>query len=354
MPAKVDSSVAEGDKSEHVTEKDIDFVIPDPLMEQQWSCVPIMCTLAEGESLDGRPKRCQFIVPRQSYLFHYTYTQTITSALCNFARGSGCRWFSYRSMIFPKSEVYLPLPIQYPVHVLCDMIASERASSAIPAFRAPLQVRLHFTEPKKEEFEAMCRAVPSVQQNLLPTWDGFQQRYQAVLRLDNARSGYKWHRHILKQSLVAKFGTSQALQVVERDLPKHGSELIQSVVFNQCASFWRAKCCIEQCGEMRTTNDEHHLIVIHHGLSHTQLVVCKNSTQKLGLFLKEHVTAFGALGRDQVHTNQPCHAVFVQGLNPLLSTPLDALFDLFGACDLAVHIVLKNDLVIGQYLRNEL
>lgn len=350
MSLEVLSPANEGD---HVTEKDIDFVIPDTLVEQQWSCVPVQCTLAEGESLDGRPKRCQFIVPRQSYLFHYTYTKTITMALCNFARGSGCRWFSYRSMVFPKSDVYLPLPIQYPVHVLCDMIAAEKVNTGTPAFRAPLQVRLHFTEPKKEEFEAMCRTVPAVQQAALPSWETFQQRYQAVLRLDNARSGYKWHRHMLKQSIIVRFGTARALQMVENDLPKHGGELIQSVVNNQCGPFWRAKCCIEQCGEMRTTKDEHHLIVLHHGVCSTQFVVCKNSTQKLGLFLKEHVLAFAALGRDQCHTNQPCHVVFVQGINPLLSTPLDALFDLFTSCDLCVHIVLKDEFAINQYLKNE-
>lgn len=344
--------MAEGGRgADKLTEKDFDFSSADPLYLQQWSCVPVVCSLSEAESLDCKAKKCQFIVPRQSYLYDYAYHETITNSLSNFAKGSGCRWFSYRSLQFSKADVFLPLPVQHPVHVLCDMIAAERRyPTPPPAFRAPLVIRLHFSEPKKEDFEAMCSAVPPMSAMQLPTWEQYLQRYQAVLRLDTIRCGYRWMRHTVKQSLMARFGSCQALYELEKHLPKLAADVFNAVIDNQAEPFWRARTALEQCGDMRSKRDQTHLVVVHYNAWQSVTILCKSSNQKLGLFLKENVEMFAELEREQCHSTQPAHILFVQGVSPLLSTPMDALLELFTSCDLTLHIVLKHSTCVEQFL----
>lgn len=339
-------------RSDRITEKDIDQPPPDPLYLQQWSCMPIDCTLSPTESLDGKLHSCKFIVPRQSFLFHFAYAETITSAFGSYAKSSGCRWFSFRSLIHPSGryEVYLPLPIQFPIHTLYDLATSEKGHTS--TFRHAFEIRIHFSEPKKEEYENWLQTLPSVVVRNVPTWQEYLGMYQSVLKVDNVRSGLRWHRQIVKQSLFSRFGDAQALTIVERDIKAIGSTLISSVVNNNPETFWSVRCAVEQTAEMKTQREgeETRLVMIHYSPYQTQVIVCKSGDQKLGMFLTKHCEIFHELQRERCHSNAPATVVTIQGLNPLLSTPMGALFQLFTSTDFCLHICLRRKEAVEKFI----
>mmetsp|Transcript_40804 Transcript_40804/g.47464 ORF Transcript_40804/g.47464 Transcript_40804/m.47464 type:complete len:369 (+) Transcript_40804:56-1162(+) len=344
---------ADGTRRERLTEKDFDFPNPDALYLQQWSCVPVVCSIAECETLDGKPRRCQFIVPRQSFLYHYAYSSTL-AGICNAARNSGCRWFSYRCLLYPKADIFLPLPIQYPIHVLCDLVTAERGGlhNSVPAFRAPLVIRIHFSEPKKEDFEVMCSQLSPMQAATLPTWEHYLLRYQSSLRLDSVRCPSKWMRHTVRQHMLLRFGSCSVLRNVERDMPEYGEDLLRAVVDNNPERYWRARSVVDQYIDMQSNDstDVKFVIVLHLSPWQTKRVLWRGGSHKVGVFLRDHVEAFAQLERDQHHSTQPCQMVFVQGMNLLLSTPMDALIELLSSTDGVVHMVLKKPDLIKQFV----
>lgn len=344
------STAGDAARADKITEKDIDQPVADSLTLMQWSCVPIECTLSATESRDGCVKKCKFVVPRQSYLYHYAYSDTITTTITNEVRSSGPRWFSYRSLLYPaKCDVHFPLPIQYPVHVLCDLVVSEKPSQM--HFRPPLCLRVHFSEPKEEDYKALSASVEQQGFAPLPPWSEYLLRYQSVIKLDTVRSGYKWHRHALKEALFARYGSAQGLMLLERDLPRLAGQLFTSVQNNDPYGFWAGKCALEQCSDMQAKRDGHVAVVIHYTPWQKQWILVPKGGQKLGLFLKEKCPPFASLEREQVHSNVPAYVISVQGVHPLLSTPLDDLCELLSSSDLCLHIVLKNAAAVAHYLQ---
>eukprot|EP00658_Telonema_sp_P-2_P063527 TRINITY_DN52282_c0_g1_i1.p1 TRINITY_DN52282_c0_g1~~TRINITY_DN52282_c0_g1_i1.p1 ORF type:complete len:101 (+),score=14.32 TRINITY_DN52282_c0_g1_i1:148-450(+) len=82
-------------------------------------------------------------------------------------------------------------------------------------------------------------------------------------------------------------------------------------------------------------------IVIHSHGTH-KIVKWRPNGQKLGQFLKEHVPWLEHITRDDIfHRSDPPDFILIQGLSPLLSSPLEDLHELLSCTDMFLHIIVK-------------
>jgi hypothetical protein len=321
-------------RRELISDADHDIPVPDQLYQQLWSCVPVRCVFGSDESRDGREKECEFIVPRQSFLYYYT--EVIQEAFSEFVRKDESIWYSYRSALW-RNE-YLPLPIQFPVSVLCDLVAAEGPKGLDPKFQfiPPLQIRVHFSAPVQPD-----KSTTTI------SWADYQERYRAVIKLENSKVGYLVHRQMLKQALSVRYGSTEPLSAMESLLPASGMELFSSVKNNDQVSFWKARCVLQRCGDIVGEEATFYAVYVHTPakLSTGQcsrLIRYRGSNQKLGMFLKESVPQFADKQRDWCHSSALAN-VLIQGVRPMLSTPMESLLEVFGSVDMCLHIVIIDD-----------
>jgi hypothetical protein len=321
-------------------EDEVDISEVDDLYLKQWSCVPISCRLAAADSLEpDTDQAVNFICPRQSFLYYYM--DSIKERFGNKIKQSGNVWYSY-----VHGGVDMPLPMQYPVSVLYDIIVAEtRPIGRVPPLPLPLVV--HFSEAK--EPTKPLTAGPGT--DALLTSTQFLAEKERVVRTHSILSlppkmGYQCHRQSVKAALQCCFGTADALHMLEKELPSYAKGMFHSVRNNDAEGHWKARCALLYLGSVLSGQTTDFTAVVHQE-GRTRYIKCPPGL-RLGSFLKEFVPAFARLEGKYIHANQQAPGVTIQGMRPFYSTPMQDLFEIFLSVDFALHIVVasKKDLDI--------
>jgi hypothetical protein len=320
-------------------EDEVDIPEMDELYLKQWSCVPISCRLAPADSLSpDKDEAINFICPRQSFLYYYT--DSIKDGFGNRIKQSGNVWYSY---CYGGAD--LPLPVQYPVSVLYDIIVAEtRPSGRVPPLPLPLVV--HFSEAKEPSKQAPAAAGTDavlVSSHFLAEKERLLKT-QSILSLP-PKMGYQCHRQIVKASLQCCFGNSDALNTLEKELPSYAKGMFHSVRNNDPEGHWKARCALLYIGSVLSGQATDFTAVVHQD-GRARYIKCPPGL-RLGSFLKEYVPAFkDRLEGKNIHANQQAPGVTIQGMRPFYSTPMQDLFEIFLSVDFALHIVIatKKDL----------
>ena len=382
----------------------IEMSEPQAITLKHWNCVPIHCVLAEEDARDAHSNQqssttarfrgssplfagassgraplyqCNYIVPRQSYMF--LHFETILDAFKDVVVAEGTPWMSYRTM----RGTVLPLPWQYPVSVVIDMIrmrlVEEGQSLAASVF--PLEVTVHFSEPPAPPANADEN---SKEVHLM-------NDFKKVLKIHDMRAGLLYHRQLIKRSLMYAYDTSMPLLQLEAETPASFTDFFEGIQENDPLKYWRGKCAMSYFGELvqeevATENiagagvgtgsslavsgsgvgtpgaalgqagggavadgadDRFKVrstvlpIVIHSHGTH-KIVKWRPNGQKLGQFLKEHVPWLEHISRDDIfHRSDPPDFILIQGLCPLLSSPVEDLHELLACTDMFLHIIVK-------------
>ena len=313
-------------------EDEVDIPEADELYLKQWSCVPISCRLATGDSLE--PEKDQvvnFIVPRQSYLYYYM--DSIKEVFGNKIKQNGNAWYSYVHGGFD-----IPLPMQYPVSVLFDIIVAEtRPSQRVPPLPLPLVV--HFSEAKEPTKPAAPASTTDVVSAVFLTEKERVGKTQSILSLP-PKMGYHCHRQSIKASLQCCFGSVDALTMLEKELPTYAKGIFQSVRNNDPEGHWKARWALFYLASVLSGQSTDFTVVVHQE-GRTKYIRCPPGL-RLGSFLKEFVPSFGRLEAKHVHANVHAPGVTVQGLRPFYSTPMQDLYETLLAVDFAVHVVVAS------------
>ena len=405
----------------------IEMSEPQAITTKHWNCVPIHCTLADEDARESSSNagghsfanattarfkanspltggggrglasyQCNYIVPRQSYMF--LHFETILDAFKDVVIAEGTPWMSYRTM----RGTVLPIPWQYPVTVVIDMIrmrlVEEGQSLAASVF--PLALTVHFSEPPQP---------PSTAEEGSKEVQLFNE-YKKVLKIHDMRAGLLYHRQVLKRSLMYAYDTAMPLLQLEADTPASFTDFFEGIQENDPVKYWRGKCAMTYFGELvqeeliaeataglsngggagasvatlggttttalgqasasvngggatgeqqqqggggdvAATAEERFKgqqlrstvlpIVIHSHGTH-KIVKWRLNGQKLGQFLKEHVPWLEHITRDDIfHRSDPPDFILIQGLSPLLSSPLEDLHELLSCTDMFLHIIVK-------------
>ena len=105
-------------------------------MEQLWGAVPVVCTLAEADASDKKATHTRaYSVPRQS--FFYLHMESIKESFSRLVDREQCVWLA--------DEEGRPLPWHMPVSAVIDALAVARRCPAEAVL--PLRLTVHFTLP---------------------------------------------------------------------------------------------------------------------------------------------------------------------------------------------------------------
>lgn len=329
-------------------EDEVDIPDVDDLYLKQWSCVPISCRLAPADSLEpDTDQAVNFICPRQSYLYYYM--DTIKERFGNKIKQSGNVWYSY-----VHGGVDIPLPMQYPVSVLFDIIVAEtRQIGRLPPLPPPLPLPLvvHFSEAK-EPSKPLTVAL-GTDTSLISTRSLTEKervlRTHSILSLP-PKMGYQCHRQSIKAALQCCFGSADALQMLERELPAYAKGMFHSVRNNDAEGHWKARCALLYLGSVSSGQTTDFTAVVHQE-GRSRYIKCPPGL-RLGSFLKEFVPAFSRLEGKHIHENKLAPGVTIQGMRPLYSTPMQDLFEIFLSVDFALHVVVASKTDLDLYFNS--
>lgn len=324
----------------------IDIPECDPLFDRQWSSIPVECELALAEdSFESsrnsfvQPKKCNLIVPRQSFLF--LHVDGVLSQLDIAAASRGRVWFSVRvgSWIFP-------LPWQYPVSVLCDMISQFTLNQTnIYPLRLCVNLLPEGREREKEKDRDKESASPtSFRESLKDQQRELQKELVAKMLFLDVRQGMLYYRHLLKQSMAnMSRGDASPFRVMEQ---KHGrlhALLLSGAANNDPVAFWQGRCAAIAVCETAVSEQQVTLqfpIVLHRiycgeGIKpptfHSTTVMWNRNGSRLWQFLRFHLSDIEVAREDH---NREIRGITVQGIHPLMNTPMEFLVDVLASSDL--------------------
>lgn len=305
---------------------DIDVTPFDPLFAQQWSSVPIQCTLAPEDAKDPtKTHTCRFIVPRQSYFF--LHLDTITQTLAPQASEAGNVWFTW-SPGGAAAERFVPLHM--PISATMDYLYS---CDPTVKHLVPLELLVHFRRPTAPEKDDAGSAGSAEKQAI---YDAFN----STLCIRDREAAYASYEQLLKQGIVVRFG-----RVLNKaDFSRTFKALFESVCNNNALDFWSLRYKLLSIGERMgdgLSSSKFAGIVVHCG-GRSRVIRVKPSGEMLGVFLKEHIPLplFRNLTRNQCHSTKELAPVVIQGLRPVYGSPLDSLVDMFSSTDFCLHIVV--------------
>jgi hypothetical protein len=140
-----------------------------------------------------------------------------------------------------------------------------------------------------------------------------------------------------------RFGTCAPLLAFEEHRQQDHASLFVGIKENDAVQFTDAKNKLDVDSLTSTACDPKVPLVLHvNGRAMVRAVV--SSKRSVGMVLKEFQAAgFGSLTAEQCYANAPVQdaigTLLVQGVSPMLSTPLDALYDIMASTDGFLHMV---------------
>jgi hypothetical protein len=313
-------------------------IIVDPVVAALWGVLPIVARLFPGDIKAGAaPTDKHLLVPRQGFLLHHM--DGLRAHFSPFAENIHSLWLSVRD---ERSGMHAYVPWYLPTHVIADRVMSRQDQLDPQSWGKnflPLVVFVHFTLPPavKKKQRPDLASQPEV---LLPVKDS---PGIATLHM------YRW----VKEVHLTRFGDLVGFEGESREVGVRralGLRILKAARDNDPSSMAGVRRDLQRRAAAQTHAN---LCVVVHCFDATlekplwrfKALRVRAEGRSFGRVLGEIIPALELVSPSVLSADDrlpPQYgAVFVQGVQPMMSTPFDVLAEVFQSADLALHIVWR-------------
>lgn len=316
-------------------------IVVDPVVAALWGIVPVCARMFMPDAKEGAaaPSDKVLLVPRQGFLLYHM--DSIRAHFSPHAANIHSLWLSVRD---ERTGIHAYVPWYLPTHVIVDRVMSrcekEKEPQAWGKSFLPLLVFVHFTMPtavKKKQ-----RADLAAQPELLLTLK--DQPGIATLHL------YRW----LKEVYLTRFNDLEGFEgdsVIAGGIRSLGMRMLRAGKDNDpvCVTSVRRdvlkRAAILGSAQMCVVIHTFDAPNVEKPQWRFKAVRFTPAGRTLGRALAELIPPLNAIPSNVLamdDTLPPQYgAVFIQGLQPVLTTPFDVIAETYLSTDLALHIVWR-------------
>lgn len=277
----------------------------DHLDDQLWGTVPVKCVLAGADAKDDALHEVNFVAPRQGYLLNSI--DVIRTGFAGNVKQELGIWLSVNDK---------PVPWHHPLTAILDALAVSAGTDVEGIL--PLRVTAHFTGASND-----------------------------VLAFADARVGRLVVFERIKASCALRFGSPAAVRKLREERRAEFDALSRGILNNEHRVYTAAKrrLLVAALSDSAQPDKEAVLPIVLHTPKGDCCRGVRTSKRSLGTLLKElFPNQLCGLSNDDCYSDfalpPQCGRVLIQGVSPFLSTPIDALFELFAAVDGFLHIAV--------------